>query len=145
MKIRPITILEVEYIAYDLAKKLMEWDEPIPAFGTRYPGRLESCLAQPFQTYGRKLLYKGLTGKAAVLFYLMTKNHPFENGNKRIAVATLLYFLMTNNKWLKTSNISLYEFAKEVAASDPRDKDSAIARITEFLKEHLTDLNGSPG
>lgn len=141
MKIRPVTILEVEYIAYDLAKKLMEWDEPIPAFGTRYPGRLESCLAQPFQTYGHKLLYKGLMGKAAVLFYLMTKNHPFENGNKRIAVATLLYFLMINNKWLKTSNASLYKFAKEVAESNPRDKDSAIVRITEFLEKFFVDFN----
>jgi hypothetical protein len=37
MKIRSVGILEVEFIAFELARKLMSWDEPIPEFGTRYP------------------------------------------------------------------------------------------------------------
>jgi death-on-curing family protein len=136
MKIKPVGILEVEYIAFELARKLMVWDEPIPEFGTRYPGRLESCLAQPFQTFSRRLLYPGLISKAAILFYLMNKNHPFENGNKRIAVTTLLYFLGRNDKWLKTTNERLYEFAKEVAASDPKDMDAVVVKIAEFLRSN---------
>lgn len=135
MKIKRISLLEVEYIAYQLAKELMEWDEPIPEFGTRYPGRLESCLAQPFQTF-QGLLYPGLIKKAAMLFYLMNKNHPFENGNKRIAVTTLLYFLGENDLWLETTNELLYNFAKEVAGSNPGDKVLVVKKIEEFIQQY---------
>ena len=55
----------------------------------------------PFQTFSAKSLYPSLAGKASMLFYLMIKNHPFLNGNKRIAIITLLMFLLRNNKWLK--------------------------------------------
>ena len=70
MKIKRITILEVEYIAFELAKHFMEWNEPIPAFGTRFVGRLESCIAQPFQSFNHRLLYNGIILKAGILFYL---------------------------------------------------------------------------
>ena len=88
-----ITIIEVEYVAFRLARETMSWDEKIPDFSSRYHGKLESCLATPFQGFGGKKFYKGLIDKVAVLFYLMIKNHPFENGNKRIAMTTLFYFL----------------------------------------------------
>lgn len=52
MKLKPLIIAEVEYTAYQLAKELMTWDEPIPDFGSRFPNILESCLLVPFQTYG---------------------------------------------------------------------------------------------
>ncbi len=94
-----ITIAEVEYIAFRLARETMTWDEKIPDFSSRLPGKLESCLAVPFQSFEGKKFYKGLLEKAAVLFYLMIKNHPFENGNKRIAMTTLLYFLFKNRKY----------------------------------------------
>jgi death-on-curing protein len=48
-----------------------------------------------------KRLYPTLVATAAILFYLMIKNHPFQNGNKRIAITTLLTFLYNNNKWLR--------------------------------------------
>lgn len=136
MKIKRITILEVEYIAFKLAKHFLEWDEPIPAFGTRFVGRLESCIAQPFQSFNHKLLYRGIVSKSAILFYLMVKNHPFENGNKRIAVTTLLYFLEENGLWLKTSSESIYHFAKEVAKSDPREKEKIVESITTFINAY---------
>ena len=94
---KQITIAEVEQIAHKLAKEQMSWDEPIPEFGTRYPGVLESCLANVYQTYAKRELYPSLIDKAGILFYLMIKNHPFLNGNKRIAVTTLLVFLSFNN------------------------------------------------
>ena len=75
--IKKVTITEVEYTAFRLAKELMTWSEPIPDFGSRFPNVLESCLDTPFQTYNQKPLYRKLTGKAAMLFYLMIKNHPF--------------------------------------------------------------------
>ena len=75
-----LTLAEVEYIAHRLAKEMMDFDEPIPSFSTRYPNRLESCLAAPFQTFDGKDVYKTPLQKAAILFYVMVKNHPFQNG-----------------------------------------------------------------
>lgn len=135
--IKVLSIAEVEYIAHVLAKRWMDWGEPIPDFSTRYPNKLESCLATPFQTFGNKELYKGLGAKAAILFYLLIKNHPFQNGNKRIAVASLLVFLDDNNRWLKVDNVTLYNFAVWVAESSPTVKDQVIAAIEVFLKKYI--------
>jgi death on curing protein len=128
-----VTLQEVEYLAYRLAKKLMSWDEPIPEFGSRFPNILESCLATPFQVFSGQSLYPGLVSRAAILFYLMIKNHPFKNGNKRIATVTLFLFLYKNNKWLRVDNIQLYRFAKWVAESDSTVKDATIQAIEKFL------------
>ena len=135
-----ITILEVEYLAYSLAKELMNWDEPIPEFSSRFPHVLESCLATPFQMFGGKQLYKGLVGKAAMLFYLMIKNHPFKNGNKRIAVTTLVVFLYRNKKWLRVDDTQLYRFAKWVAESDPMFKDQSVSSIAKFIESYMIPL-----
>lgn len=138
MKILKVT--QVEEIAYQLARRQMDWDEPIPDFGTRYPGKLESCLAQAFQTFGKRDLYPGLLSKAAILFYLMIKNHPFLNGNKRIAVTSVITFLLLNKKWLKVENELLYEMAVWVAKSNPQVKDGVVLAIKEFLRRNLIDL-----
>lgn len=134
---KPLSLVEVEYVAYALARQFMEWDEPIPDFGSRFPNILESCIATPFQTFGGKTPYKGLLGKAAMLFYLMIKNHPFQNGNKRIAMATLFYFLYKNNKWLEVDNQELYNFAKWVAESNARLKNETVKAIEKFLTTYL--------
>ena len=119
-----ITLGEVEYVAHRIAQELMEYGEPIPPFDTRYPEVLESCLKQPFQKFDSKSLYPTIERKGAVLFYLMIKNHPFKNGNKRVAVVTLLYFLSENERWLEVDNVMLYQFAKKIAVSDPSDRKS---------------------
>lgn len=90
---RPLTLPEAEYVA-QLTSQLMDFNEPLPPFQTRYPGKLESCLMLPFQTFDGKALYKHLTRKAAVLFYSVIKNHPFANGNKRMAVMLTQVFLI---------------------------------------------------
>ncbi len=138
MKVKELKIREVEYIAFRLAKEMMTWDEPIPEFGTRFPNILESCLETPFQTF-EKPLYSGLAVKAAILFYLMVKNHPFENGNKRIAVMTLLIFLLKNGKWLDVSNDALYRIAVAVAGSSPKSKDTYLASLKKFVEDHLVN------
>ncbi len=135
-----LTIAEVEYVAHRLAKQLMAGDEPIPDFGTRYPHALESCLAVPFQKFSGRVAYQGLVGKAAILFYLMVKNHPFQNGNKRIAVVTLLMFLYKNHKWLKVDSQELYNFAKWVAASNPKLKTETVRAVEKFIETYLVRL-----
>ncbi len=138
--IKKISVEIIEFGSHELVKKTINWNEPIPEFNTRYPNILESCVKTPFQTYGGKDLYKNIEGKGGVLFYLMIKNHPFQNGNKRIAITTLLMFLFLNDKWLEVSDIELYNFAVWVAQS-PRDaKDDMLTYISKFVKKHLVNL-----
>lgn len=137
MRTQSVSVNEVEYTAHRLAVKFMTWNEPIPSFGSRFPNVLESCLKVSFQTYARKNLYRRLTGKAAILFYLMVKNHPFQNGNKRIAVMTLFFLLYKNGKWLDISNEQLYRVAVGVAESKPKSKDSIIRWLEKTISRHL--------
>ncbi len=140
MRIDRITILDVEYVAHRLARETMAWSEPIPDFSTRYTNTLERCIEQPYQSFGGKNLYRGFIKKASILFYLMIKNHPFQNGNKRIAMATLLYFLYKNKKWIKVDNQELYNFAKWVAESNPKLRESTLDAIETFLNVYILDL-----
>lgn len=137
MKTKPVSVNEVEYTAYSLAVKVMTWNEPIPPFGSRFPNILESCLKVPFQTFYRKNLYKRLTGKGAILFYLLVKNRPFQNGNKRIAIMTLLFFLYKNGKWINIDNDRLYKVAVGVAESKPKSKDKIIRWLEKTFTQYL--------
>jgi len=135
-----LSIEEVEYTAFRLARETMSFNEPIPDFSTRFPNILESCIFAPFSKFERRFLYKGLLDKAAILFYLMVKNHPFQNGNKRIAMTTLFVFLHKNKKWLKVDTKELYNFAVWVAESNSKLKDETVAATIKFLKTYMVDL-----
>ncbi len=137
---KTITLQEVEYIAFKLAKKKFSFDEPIPDFSTRFPNALESCLAVPFQRFSGKSLYPTLVSKAAMLFYLLIKNHPFLNGNKRIAMTTLFVFLYRNGKWLRVDTQELYNFTVWVAQSPRTVKEETVKATEKFLKRHLIKL-----
>lgn len=137
-----LTVKEVEYIAFRLAQEMLSFSEPIPDFSTRFPGILESCLAVPFQAFTSKSPYPGLMEKAAILFYLMIKNHPFQNGNKRIAMTTSLVFLHKNKKWLQADTQELYNFTMWIAQSPAKFKDEALKAVKRFIKEHLVNLRG---
>ncbi|MHC4756616.1 MAG: type II toxin-antitoxin system death-on-curing family toxin [Planctomycetota bacterium] len=134
-----ITIKEVEYLAFRLAKEHLSFDEPIPDFSTRFPHILESSLITPFQKFDGKALYPSLVSKAAILFYLMIKNHPFQNGNKRIALTTILVFLHSNNKWLKADQQELYNFTIWVAQSPSQLKNEVVAGIEKFFRTYLVN------
>lgn len=135
-----ITVKEVEYLSFRLAKKMLSYNEPIPDFNTRFPNILESCLISPFQSFSGKSLYPSLVSKAAILFYLMIKNHPFQNGNKRIAMTTLFVFLYKNKKWIEVDTQELYNFTVWVASSPPKVKDETVKAIEKFIKSNLVDL-----
>ncbi|HWC57712.1 MAG TPA: type II toxin-antitoxin system death-on-curing family toxin [Candidatus Paceibacterota bacterium] len=136
MRIESLSVEEVKLVAHALAQQYMEWGEPIPYFSTRFPEVLERCLAAPHQTFSGQL-YKGLVEKASILFYLMIKNHPFQNGNKRIAVLALLCFLYKNNSWLKLDNQRLYNFARWVAESDATLKDATVSAIQKMVGDNI--------
>lgn len=138
MKIDRLSVQEIEGVAHQLAQAHMEWGEPIPDFSTRFPDVLERCIEAPYQTFQGQL-YPGLIKKSSILFYLMIKNHPFQNGNKRIAVTSLLYFLFKNNKWIKIDNQRLYNFARWVAESDATLKEATISAIEKMIDDNIVD------
>jgi len=135
-----ITVKEIEYIACRLAQEMLSFKEPIPDFSTRLPNILESCLANPFQSFSRKSLYPSLISKGSILFYLMIKNHPFQNGNKRIAMTTLFVFLFKNKKWLRVDAQELYNFTVWIAQSPAKFKEETLKSIEKFLRTSIVDL-----
>jgi death-on-curing protein len=139
--VKIITIADVEYLAFRLAKEHLSFSEPIPDFSTRFPNVLESCVLTPFQRFSGKALYPTLVDKASMLFYLMIKNHPFQNGNKRIAITTLLTFLYVNDKWLRADTQELHNFTGWIAQSLPQFKDEVVAAIQKFTRGHLVDVD----
>jgi death-on-curing protein len=137
---KTLTIQEVERTAFVLAQEHLAFNEPIPDFSTRFPHILESCIATPFMKYNKRYLYKGLTGKAAMLLYLVIKNHPFQNGNKRIALTTTLLYLAKNGKWIEAKDSELYELTLWVARSPSVVKDATVKGIETFFKKHLINF-----
>ena len=97
-------------------------------------------MAVPFQSFSRKSLYPTLISKASILFYLIIKNHPFQNGNKRIAMTSLFVFLHLNKKWIKVDTQELYNFTVWIASSPRGAKDEAVRATEKFLKKHIHDL-----
>ncbi len=137
---RMITVQEVEHVAFVLAEKHLTFNQPIPDFATRFPNILESCIITPFQEFSGKSLYPSFVSKAAMLFYLMIKNHPFQNGNKRIAITTLLTFLFFNEKWLDVDRTTLLNFSLWIAGSQSEYKKQVVSAIEQFIKKYLTPL-----
>lgn len=70
------------------------------SYGVRDEGLLDSALAQPFQTFGGEELYPTAEVKAACLAFGIAKNHPFIDGNKRLAAHAALVFLAIDGIWL---------------------------------------------
>lgn len=84
--------------------------------GIRDEGLLESALAAPFQTFGGEPVYPSLQAKAAQLGFGLIRNHPFVDGNKRIAAHTMLVFLAVNGIELRYEQQELIDIVLSVAA-----------------------------
>lgn len=139
MAIKPLSLDEAEFIAHRYAVEVLTYtNEPIPPFNTRYPGRLESCLAQPFVTSNGRYVHYRLTKRAAVLFYFIAKNQCFMNGNKRMAVTLTMVFFYINKKWLNMPNKDLYDIACEVGKSEPKKQELVIKALEDTFKAYIT-------
>ena len=94
---KPISYEEARAAIDQLKTYLMARDEASEIFGQeRDRGLFESALNTIFQTFGGQELYPSLEEKAANLLYLIIKNHPFVDGNKRIGALLFLKFLYDN-------------------------------------------------
>lgn len=107
-------------------------------FGLEKNDSFKSAIETIYQTFDGQELYPSLEDKAANLLYLITKNHAFADGNKRIAAIIFLYFLERNNVLLingkpRVSNTTLATLTILVASSNPNDKESIINLIKVIL------------
>ena len=125
MRLRYLTRKDLETIAYDLASELFaEWLGPMPVLtvlgGQRGAGVLDGILALPKQSAGRKPAYPTIFDKAAVLLRSLVQDHPFVDGNKRMAVASTLLFLLTNGEVVGATDQELVDLALGVATQGDR-------------------------
>ena len=88
-----VVIPEKEYLEI-IDKMKSEFASDV--FANPKDGSFASSINQIYQTFGGKDCYPTLEEKAATLLYLITKNHSFSDGNKRIAASCFLYFLDKN-------------------------------------------------
>ena len=95
-------------------------------FGNEKDDSFKSSIGQIYQTFGGEELYPSVEEKAAMLLYLVTKNHSFSDGNKRIAATLFLWFLNNNH--------ILYhpDGSKRIA-------DSTLVALTLMIAESRTD------
>jgi len=85
------------------------------ADGIRDLGLLESTINQPMVTFDGVSLHPSLFDKAAAYLYYLCKNHPFIDGNKRVALASSLVFLDMNGYDILDPKDILYDFVIDVA------------------------------
>jgi len=100
--------------------------------GLRDRGLLESAVAMPRSTFGGRELHTDLVAKAAAYFFHLCANHPFLDGNKRVAVAAAELFLLINNHELVAADDLVEELAIGVAGGE-WSKDQVI----EFFEAHV--------
>ena len=102
---------------------------------------LKSIINNLYQTFDGKELYPTIEEKAANFLYLITKNHVFIDGNKRIAATLFIYFLEYYNTLYRENkqiidNNTLVAITLLVAQSNPKEKDILIDLIMNFLNDN---------
>ena len=100
----------------------------------------ESSVNQIYQTFGGNNCYPTLEEKAAMLLYLITKNHSFSDGNKRIAASCFLYFLEKNGILYKNNlpiidNGTLFALTILIAESNPKEMETMKQIVISVLNQ----------
>jgi len=108
-------------------------------FGNERGDALRGVVESIYQGFAGQEIYPSVQLKAANLLYLVVKDHPLSDGNKRSAAALFVTFLARNNALSDAngatliSNNALAAITLMVAMSDPKEKDLMIALITTML------------
>lgn len=136
---KAVKTITVEYgleIVRELKKKV-KGDE---LFGKLRGKAFESSLGAITQTFNDKDVYPSISEKAANLLYLIIKDHPFYDGNKRIGALLFVVFLTINDYHLakngetKISDRALTALALLIAESNPSEKGLLVALICKLLE-----------
>ena len=101
---------------------------------------LESIIGNIYQSFNGQDVYPSIEEKAANFLYLITKNHTFIDGNKRIAATLFIYFLEFYNILYKDGkqvidNNTLVAITLLIAQSNPKEKDVLIDLVMNFLND----------
>ena len=108
-------------------------------FGLENGDKLKSVVATIYQGFAGQDLYKTTEQKAANLLYLMVKDHPLVDGNKRSAAVLFIEFLSRNNLLFSAdgtplvSNNALAAMTLMVAMSNPKEKDLMVALVERLI------------
>ena len=130
-------------LTYEECKEVISNMKPLAEsnlFGNEKDNSFQSSIASIYQTFGGEDVYPSLEEKAANLLYLITKNHSFSDGNKRIAATLFLYFLDRNGVLFVNGSKSIDDYTLVaitimVAESKPTEKDMVIRFIMNFLSK----------
>lgn len=99
--------------------------------GIRDEGLLESALAQPRQSFGGEYVHETIFEMAAAYGYHLCKNHPFVDGNKRIALVAMYTFLYVNGWKIIADKKALYAVVISLASGKMEKKE-----LAEFLEKN---------
>jgi len=128
-------------IITELKKELVAKKEASELFGAERQSAFESIVKNLYQIFGGKELYKTIEEKAAHLLYLTIKDHPFSDGNKRIAAFLFVYlldksnYLYCKNGEKKINDNTLVALALLMAESNPKEKDMMVKIIMNLISE----------
>ena len=113
-----------------------------PLFGNEKDDSFKSSIGQIYQTFDGVDLYPSVEEKAAMLLYLVTKNHSFSDGNKRIA-ATLFLWFMHNNGILyredgtkRIADSTLVALTLMIAESRTQEKDVMVKVVVNLINKN---------
>ncbi len=128
-------------IVTEVKRELAAKGEAGDLFGAERGGAFEGIIRGLYQTFGGKELYATIEDKASHILYLVIKDHPFSDGNKRMGAFLFVYFLDKSrylhraNGERKINDNALAALALLVAESDPKEKDIMIRLIKNLLTE----------
>ncbi len=110
-------------------------------FGNEKDGSFKSSIGQIYQTFGGEELYPSVEEKAAMLLYLVTKNHSFSDGNKRIAATLFLWFLNNNHVLYRAdgskriADNTLVALSLMIAESRTEEKDVMVKVVVNLINQ----------
>ncbi len=119
----------------DFKRELMARNEASPLFGSLRGEALEGILGSIEQTMFGECLYRSREEKAANLLYLIIKDHPFSDGNKRIGSFLFMLYLQQEGMTHQLNPQALTALALLIAESAPANKDLMVRLIINLLTE----------
>jgi prophage maintenance system killer protein len=130
-----VMISEKEYL--EIVNK-MKSEFASDVFANPKDSSFSSSVNQIYQTFDGIELYPTLEEKAAMLLYLITKNHSFSDGNKRIAASCFLYFMDRNGMLYKNEtpiidSSTLFALTILIAESDPKEMETIKNVVVSVL------------
>lgn len=146
LKIEDTTGKEAFHATYENAmeviRELHEKFGGSTLFGNEKDDSFKSSIGQIYQTFGGVDLYPSVEEKAAMLLYLVTKNHSFSDGNKRIAATLFLWFLNGNgilyngDGTKRIADNTLVALTLMIAESRTEEKDTMVKVIVNLINKN---------